>query len=297
MSFDLRPPPPVVPRLDRQQAADHRGGTAATRYLPSRVGGVLLASAIAAAIITPVHADLTLNGFSQVSALNRPNRSQEVLYIKKDRLRRDLTERGRSYTYLYDLKQRELTFIDHLFRQAEVRRLEVGEQKGAPKGKDLKLDLTPTGRKHDLTPWECVEHQVKASLPGSMGQEQVVVNLDGQVWLAPNTREQRHIDPFIKSIPAQDLFIGVPTQGRAATTQVQGVNEVLRRILPKGMLCAFELQVDYQGDGPMANLARRMSTRLSLVFESISEAALKDEVFEIPAGYQIRSSNPEQYPR
>lgn len=287
MSLDTRPAPLTPPHLAVLQAADHRGSTAATRYLPRKLGAVLLAAAMAVTVVTPVHADLTLNGFSQVFALNHPNRSQEVLYLKKDRLRRDLTERGRSYTYLYDLKQRELTFIDHLFRQAEVRQLGAGEQKGTPKVKDLKLDLTPTGRKHDLTPWKCVEHQVKASLPGSMGQEQVVVNLDGQVWLAPNTREQRHIDPFIKSIPAQDLFIGVPTQGRAATTQVQGVGEVLRRILPKGMLCAFDIQVDYEGAGPMANLARRMSTRVSLVYENVSEAALKDEMFAIPAGYQV----------
>jgi len=287
MSLDPRPAPLTPPRPDALRAAAHRGGTAPTRYLWRSLGALLLTSAMAVASVTPAGADLTLNGFSSVSALNRPNRSQEALYLKKDRLRRDLTERGRSYTYLYDLRQRELIFIDHLFRQAEVRRLEMGEQKGATKGRDLKLDLTPTGRKHDLAPWECIEYQVKASLPGSMGQEQVVVNLDGQVWLAPNTREQRHIDPFIKSIPAQDLFIGVPTQGRAATTQVQGVNEVLRRILRKGMLCAFEIQVDYEGDGPMANLARRMSTRVSLVYESVSETALKDELFEIPAGYQV----------
>lgn len=287
MSLTPRPAPSILPLPSYLSAAAHRGGTAAARSLWRNLGVLLLTAAIAVAIVTPVHADLTLNGFSQVSALNRPNRSQEALYLKKDRLRRDLTERGRSYTYLYDLKQRELTFIDHLFRQAEVRRFETGEQKGATKGRDLKLDLTPTGRKHDLTPWECVEHQLKASLPGNMGQEQVVVNLDGQVWLAPNTREQRHIDPFIKSIPAQDLFIGVPTQGRAAATQVQGVNEVLRRILPKGMLCAFEIQVDYEGDGPMANLARRMATRVSLVYERVSETALKDELFEIPAGYQV----------
>lgn len=261
--------------------------TAAIRSQPAAVIALLLTTAWLATGSAPTHADLTLNGYSQVSALNRPSRSQEVLYLKKDRLRRDLTERGRSYTYLYDLKQRELTFIDHLFRQAEVRRFEAGEAKAAPKTKDLKLDLTPTGRKHDLAPWECVEHQVKASLPGSMGQEAVVVNLDGRVWLAPNTREQRHIDPFIKAIPAQDLFIGVPTQGRAAATQVQGVNEVLRRILPKGMLCAFEIQVDYEGDGPMANLARRMATRVSLVYESVTDSALDDELFAIPAGYRV----------
>ncbi len=235
----------------------------------------------------PVQADLTLNGFSQVSALSRPNRSQEALYLKKDRLRRDLTERGRSYTYLYNLKQREVVFIDHLFRQAEVRKIESPNPKGAEAVKPLKLELSPTGRKHELTPWECQEHQLKASLPGQVGQESVTVHLDGQVWLAPNAREIRTLEPFVKTLPAQDLFIGVPSQGRAAPTQVQGVNEVLRRVLPKGMLCAFEIQVDYEGGGPMANLARRMSTRVSLVYETIVTDDLKDELFEIPAGYQV----------
>lgn len=237
--------------------------------------------------VQPVQADLKLTGFSQVSALNRPNRSQEVLYLKKDRLRRDLTERGRNYTYLYNLKQRELVFIDHLFRQAEVRRIEGANPKGGEVAKPLKLELSPTGRKHELTPWECQEYQLKASLPGQVGQENVTVHLDGQVWLAPNARETRTLEPFVKTLPAQDLFIGVPSQGRAAPTQVQGVNEVLRRVLPKGMLCAFEIHVDYEGAGPMANLARRMSTRVSLVYETIANDDLKDELFEIPAGYQV----------
>ncbi|MFN3593496.1 MAG: hypothetical protein ACK4TK_02275 [Thiobacillaceae bacterium] len=235
----------------------------------------------------PLHADLTLKGFSQVSALSQPNRSQEVLYLKKDRLRRDLIERGRSYSYLYNLKQRELVFIDHLFRQAEARKIESANPKGAEAAKPLKLELTPTGRRHELSPWECQEHQLKASLPGQVGQESVTVHLDGQVWLAPNARETRMLEPFVKTLPAQDLFIGVPSQGRAAPTQVQGVNEVLRRVLPKGMLCAFEIQVDYEGAGPMANLARRMATRLSLVYERIVTEDLKDELFEIPAGYQV----------
>ena len=238
-------------------------------------------------VMLPVQADLKLTGFSQVSVLNQTSRSQEVFFLKKDRLRRDLTERGRGYTYLYNLKQRELVFIDHLFRQAEVRKVESSNPKGAELVKPLKLELLPTGRKHELTPWECQEYQLKASLPGQVGQEGVTVHLNGQVWLAPNARETRALEPFVKTLPAQDLFIGVPSQGRAAPTQVQGVNEVLRRVLPKGMLCAFEIQVDYEGPGPMANLARRMATRLSLVYESIVTDDIKDELFEIPAGYQI----------
>lgn len=230
-------------------------------------------------------ADLSLIGHSEVTALNRPNRSQEALYIKKDRLRRDLIEGGHRYTYLYDLKRRQFTVIDHQLRQAEVRTLEADGKKGADKA--VKLELTPTGRRHDLRHWECLEHELGASLPGMVGQEEVTVSLAGQVWLAPNTKEQRTVNPFIKAIPAQDLFVGVPVQGGAASSQVQGVNEVLRRILPKGMLCAAQIQIDYEGGGPMANLARRMATRLSLVYEGLSDDLLEEALFDVPDGYRL----------
>ncbi len=246
----------------------------------------LLAAAWLLAAIPDAQADLSLIGHSQVSALNRPSRSQEALYIKKDWLRRDLIDSGRRYSYLYDLKRKELTVVDHLLRQAEIRKLDEDVRK---KGVDmeLKLELSTTGRKHALQHWECIEHQLDARLPGTMGQESVTVSLTGQVWLAGHTEEQRLINPFIKTIPAQDLFVGVPVQGRAAPTQVQGVNEVLRRILPKGMLCAAEIRIDYEGAGPMANLARRMQTRVSLVYENLSDAALQDELFKIPEEYQV----------
>lgn len=263
------------------------GLTTTPRQLRRIVGASLLTYALSVASVTPTHADLTLNGFSQVTTLNQPHRSQEVLYLRKDRLRRDVIERGRNYTYLYDLKQRELTIIDHLFRQAEVRQLEAGEPRSGVDNKEVKVELAATGRTHELAPWVCVEHRVKARLPGSLGQEQVVLNLEGQVWVAPNTAEQRHLTSLLKALPSQDLFVGLPMQGRTAPTQVQRINEVLRRILPKGMLCAFDVSVDYEGSGPMANLARRMATRVSLVYEQISNAALKDDLFEIPAGYRV----------
>ncbi len=249
---------------------------------------VLVATAPSAAPgATHAHTHVTLNGYSQVTALGRPSRSQETLYLRKDRLRRDVTERGRSYTYLYDAKRQELIILDHLFRQAEIRRLEPAARKKPGRQSELRLELSPTGRGQELPPWRCLEHHLRASLPGRLGQEQVTVTLDGQVWLAPNTREQRLLEPLLKAIPAGDLLVGLPAPGQPATTQVQGLNEVLRRVLPKGMLCAFDLQVDYAGEGPMANLARRMATRVALMYERLEVTTLQDALFEIPAGYQV----------
>lgn len=234
----------------------------------------------------PAPADLTLSGVSQVVNLNLAQRGQEVLYVKKDRLRRDVTERGRSYTYVYDAKQKELMRIDHLLRQVEVRRLS-GENADPDAGKGLKLELSPTGRKQELGAWECQEHLVRASLPGRVGPEPVTVLLEGAVWLAPKPRELRVLDAFTRALPAHELFLTASVQGQAAPTQVQGVGEVLRRLLPKGMPCAFELAVNYEGGGAMANLARRMATRVSLTYDTLSTDALQDELFDPPVGYAL----------
>ncbi|MBM4190180.1 MAG: hypothetical protein FJ210_05635, partial [Betaproteobacteria bacterium] len=51
-------------------------------------------------------ADFSLTGRSSVMAMNMTQAGRESLMVKEHRMRRDLTEQGRSYSYLYDLKTR-----------------------------------------------------------------------------------------------------------------------------------------------------------------------------------------------
>ncbi|MDD4881113.1 MAG: hypothetical protein PHR30_07325 [Gallionellaceae bacterium] len=228
-------------------------------------------------------ADLTLIGRSTLTTLNMPNQGREALYVKKNQMRRDLTDRGRSYSYLYDLKKKEVAFVDHSLRQVEIHALSNDK---AGKNKDMRLELTPTGRKHDLDDWNCLEYTLAASLPAEMGQEQVTVLLDGQVWLERKVSERKEVLPFIKSVEADDFFVGAVTPGQPINAQAQGINEVMRRVLGKGMLCAADIQLNYEGSGPMADLGRRMATKAGIVYETQSDAPLDDALFEIPAGYR-----------
>lgn len=228
-------------------------------------------------------ADLTLVGRSTMTALNMPNQGQEALFVKKHWMRRDLTDRGRSYTYLYDLKKRQIAVVDHFLRQAEIHSLS-GDGVGKPKA--MRLELTPTGRRHDLQDWDCEEHALDSSLPAELGQEKVNVILAGQVWLARKARERREIAPFIKAVDADDFFVGAAMPGKPANSQARGINEVMRKVLAKGMLCAADIQLKYEGNGPMADLGRRMATRASIVYDSVSATPLRDELFNLPAGYR-----------
>lgn len=234
----------------------------------------------------PAPADFALLGRSTLTAMNVPNTGKETLLVKKNRLRRDLSDRGRVYTYLYDLTRKELTVVDHFLRQAETHSL-VSAARSASAVKGLRLELTGTGRKHALQDWTCEEYTLAADMPGEMGHEKVKVVLTGQVWLERKASERKEIAPFLKAVAAEDFFIGAVNPGKPATSQSQGINETLRRVLAKGMLCAAEIQLQYEGGGPMADLGRRMATRMGIVYETLSDDSLGDELFEIPAGYRL----------
>lgn len=252
--------------------------------LPLPISRALLAAALLATA-GGAGADFTLLGRSTLTAMNMANTGKESLLVKKQRLRRDLTDRGRLYTFLYDLASKELTVVDHLLRQAETHSLNNARK--APAVKDLRLELAGTGRRHTLQDWNCEEYGLEAEMPGEMGQEKVKVLLSGRVWLERQASERKELAPFLKAVAAEDFFMGAAMPGKPLSSQAQGINEAIRRVLDKGMLCAAEIDIKYEGGGPMADLGRRMATRMSIIYEALSDQNLPDALFEIPAGYRV----------
>lgn len=239
------------------------------------------------ALLAPAWADMTLIGRSGLIAMNKPNIGQEALYLKKNHLRRDFTSRGRTYSYIYDLERREFAVVDHLLTRVEVYALSNVSVEGQGKADDLNLELTASGEKHPLQHWDCEMHTLEASQPAMLGPEKVTLLLRGQVWMARKAPEKKQLAPFLRAIEAENFFMGTPGQTGSAPAQTEGVNEVVRRILSKGMICAGEIDIQYLGNGPMASLGRRLATRMKIVWETISDAPIDDAAFIIPKGYEI----------
>ncbi len=250
-----------------------------------RLLGTLLAVVGSAALLSPgAYADFSLSGRSSVMAMNMTQAGRESLMVKEHRMRRDLTEQGRSYSYLYDLKSKEVTLIDHLMRTAEVRALATHARSDAG---NLRFGLKPTGRQTPLGGWTCEEFTLAASMPVVWGQETVTVVLEGQVWLDRKATERKELAPFMKAVENEDFFAGAPTPGRAVTPQVKVFNEVGRKLLGRGMICATDVQFKFEGNGPMADLARRTPTRVGMAYETQNDKDLPDTAFAIPAGFRI----------
>jgi len=268
----------------RQGDATTHGGKR-RRLMLSVWGNGLLATLLFAGSAA---ADLTLTGHSTVMSMNMPTTSQERIYLKKSWLRRDQLDRGKAYTYIYDLRGREISALDHSQRQLRV--YEMNAPANTPEArathKDLKLELQPSGLKHTLGPWNCAENTLNASMPAELGTEKVTVQLAGKVFLARNTREHKDLQAFFKAMDSPDFLMGISALAKNPPTQTRALGEVLRRLFNQGMVCAIDVELRYEGGGRMAELARRMGTRLNLVYDNATTDPVPDEFFMVPPGYR-----------
>ncbi len=245
-----------------------------------------LASLIAA---LPAAADLSMTGRSSVVAMGMQGIGQEGVWLSGTQIRRDLIDRGKAYSHLYDLNRHEITVIDHSQRLAQVYAMAALNQQNDAKinSKDLTLDLKPSGRKYPLQKWSCVEYDLAAAMPAEVGGEKVSFTLTGQIWLARDTAEQKETAAFINAAKNPDFFMGIPALAKSSPSQARGMSEIVRRLAPMGLLCAVDVKTKYEGSGRMAALSNKLDSRISLTYEQYGSAPLKAEVFNIPHGYRV----------
>lgn len=238
----------------------------------------------------PAGADLTLLGRSSVSALGGFTAGQEALMIKQKLMRRDVLDRGRAYSYLFDFTARRITVIDHGLRQAEVHQLDDAKASSAKAAKiGYKLDLDKTGRQHAVKHWQCVEYTLQAAMPAEIGGEKATFQLAGSVWLAKDTPEQKEMETFRAAAATPEFLVGLPAVARITEDQALGIGETIRRLANMGTLCAFDVQSRYEGGGRMATLSQKVPTRLSLTYDNFRTETLDANAFTIPAGYQVQN--------
>lgn len=238
---------------------------------------------------TQSHADLMLSGQSVTGAFGMPLSSQEQIRVHETSVRRDFTDRGRAYTHLFDLAKKQAFVIDHFTRIAEIHDLaglDASTEASAP-AEGLKMKFEPTGNARPLQSWSCKEHELEASIPARLGNEQTVFHLKGKIWIASNVPEQAAIKELASAAKKPDFFLAIPTLAKMAPAQSRIMNEAIRKLASKGMPCAGEIEGSYEGNGPMVNLAKKLPTKVSINFQQFSTDPIKPEQFVLPAGYRV----------
>lgn len=261
---------------------------------------VLSTLALLTVAATPAGADLTLSGYSTIGSFGMPMSGQETIMIHKTSIRRDFVDRGRAYTHLFDLATHQAVVLDPLFRRADVYDLgaiRTNTEVSAPVNK-LKLEIERTGRTQALHDWSCSEYNLTASMPAVIGTEEIIFHLKGQVWIAEHAPEEAELKDLIKLAKRPDFFLTIPQIASVMPAQARSMSELVRKLAPKGLPCAGQVDVSYEGNGPLANLARKMPTRLGFEFQSYSTKPIPADAFTIPPGYQtVQGQLPAGFPR
>lgn len=252
-----------------------------------RLSAVLL---VCSAICTcPAHADLTLNGRSTVVAMGMQGTGREKVWLSNAFIRRDMVDRGKAYSNIFDLKAREVIILDHSLRQATVYSTSsLREQTDASvDSRAIRLETRPTGRIHVLQKWPCAEQALKLAMPAEIGGEKLSFEMEGTIWLARNTAEQRETAAVLRLMQEPDFFLGIPALTRASPVQARGLSEAFRRLAPMGLLCSVDVALKYEGTGRVATLSKKLASRISLTFDDYDDAPIPKGTFDIPAGYRI----------
>lgn len=243
----------------------------------------------ALALPAPALAGLTLNGRSSVVAMGMQGTGKEKVWLDNTLIRRDMVDRGKAYSNIFDLKAKEVTVIDHSLRQATVYATSSlrQETEASVDSKAIKLEVKPTGRSHILQKWPCVEHTLSLTMPAEIGGEKLSFEMEGTLWLARNTAEQKETAAVLRLMQAPDFFMGIPNLAKTSPVQARGISEAIRRIAPMGLLCSVDVNLKYEGTGRIAQLSKKMASRISLTYDDYSTGGIAREVFEVPSGYRV----------
>lgn len=258
--------------------------------MPPRLAAALAFAFLPLAMPT-ARADLSLSGHSTVFAMSMQGSGYERLWLENTLLRRDLLDRGKAYSNLYDFKKRVVTLIDHSQRVARVYNLAAMQ---AAQTVDTKIDedaitmkLEPTGRTHELQAWPCAEHTLRLSMPAEIDGEKLVFDMQGTVWLARKAPELKEVAAMLKLIRSPEFFVGIPALIKSAPVHARGISEATRRLAPQGLLCSVDVRLGYSGAGRIAQLSQKLASRISLTFDSYSTDPIPKDTFTVPAGYRV----------
>lgn len=250
-----------------------------------------LRAAMVAVLCWPAlgQADLMLLGDSTSSALGMPLGSQEQIWIHQTQIRRDYSDRGRSITQLFDLTRKQALVIDHASRTAIAYDLgQIGAQEQTVAA-DVTMDFRPVdgGQTRTLQNWICREYEVSASVPARLGNEETIFHLNGHVWMTGKVPERKAIQELIETTKRPDFFLAVPALAQSAPAFSSVLNALIRKLAPRGLPCSGDLLGSYEGNGPLASLARKLPSQAGMNFREYSSAPIPADKFQLPGGYVI----------
>lgn len=246
-----------------------------------------LAVVLCTAVASPALADVTLKSKGSGKGMAAGAAGDVTQYLKGPKMRMDQVTGGRNTTTILDLTTRRMLVLDHEKKQAQVVDMAaVGESLAKVGASDINVSITPTGQTRTVAGTSCAVHDVKLAVP--MPGPGLTMVMSGPQCLAKNAPGMADFVAFYKAAQKGGLFFDA-AQAKAQPAMAKAMAELQRQMAELGMPLASETTVGMAGgEGPMAEMMKKMSSTITTEVVSISTDPIADSMFEVPAGYAIK---------
>ena len=254
----------------------------------------LVSAVLAAALVAPVYADVTLKQMSEGKGMGFSGKNPGTTMIKGNKMRTDAVIGDKTQSMVFDVDAQKIYIFDSKKKEADVWDMntfghEIGKSVNAS---SARTSFKPNGQTKQIGGHTAAGYDMSVTMQAAMAGSKdmdMTVTLQGTVWIVKGAPGSADFARFYRAAADKGFIFTNPQAAKAQPGQAKAIAEMYRQVADIGGI-PYETNMDIKmsGTGPMAGLLARMGniTMVSTV-ESVDTTGLADELFAPPAGYKL----------
>lgn len=250
-----------------------------------RVTGIFV---LCAAMAAPSAADVTLKQKVTGKGMMAMAAGENTQYIKGTRMRVDTAAGGNATSMIIDVNAQQMIVLNHKRREAEVNDMtKLSAEMAKLPISDINASVTPTKETRQVAGTSCTVHDIKVTVPTTMGNEEVTFVLFGPICVAKNGPGAADFSAFFKAAAEKGFIFSDPRTAKAQPGQAKGMAAMYKEMAALGVPLSQEMNFKFEGSGAMAAMMSKMGgSSMTTDVVSISTDAIPDSTFQIPEDYK-----------
>jgi Domain of unknown function (DUF4412) len=242
------------------------------------------------ALAAPATADVTTKHKSGGKGMGGVIAGEMTQYVKGLKMRTDQNMAGQQTTTIMDVAAKQMIVLYHDKKEANVFDMtKLSANMAKMPVTDIKASITPTGQTRQIAGATCTVYDVKVTAPMALRADAgLTLVMSGPHCLAKNGPGQADYKAIYRAVAENGFFLGDPAQASAQPSQAKAMTEMYSKMAELGMPYAAEMNITFEGSGPMAAMMSKMGgNSITNEITSVSTEPIPDSTFEVPAGYKV----------
>jgi hypothetical protein len=265
----------------------------------------LATAGIAALCIAPLGADVTITQTTSfeggmMAAATQGATPKMVMRIKGTKMRTDFEVMGQNTVTIIDVVSRQTIILNPATKTAQVISAEAAAAAMPAEMPKMDVSFKATGQSKAIEGAQCDEHtftmKMEMSELGAGGgkmppeatamMKDVHLTVNGNIWVAKSGPGTADYVALQKAAIAANMVGALTGAGGA---QRGGMEKMLAAAASApGLPYLSEIHTSFSGTGPMVQMLQQSGAmKITQKVTSVSTDALPDDMFTVPAGYQI----------